>query len=122
MMLYRSLVLGLIGTLVMLEAARSAPALHVSAPPGAAATAAAAAALPTIVDVSRRALDGDVGIDLGAVVGLHPGERVASVDDRPVGDGTSAVTAALRDAGPGQFLDLDVRRPGGGRRVLLLVH
>jgi hypothetical protein len=109
MMLYRSLVLGLVGALVLLEVARSGPA----SPPPPRET-------PTIIDVSRAALASP--IDLGPLFGLKPGERIARLDDRPLSDGTSEVGAAIRTAFPGQYLDLDVLRPDGARRVLVLVH
>ncbi len=115
MLLYRSLILGLVGALVMIEAARSGhtPRPRVALSDGAPPTIA-------IVDVSRRALD--AGADVGPVVGLHPGERIARLDDQPVTDGTSAIGAAIRGAEPGQYLDVDVTRSGGQRRILVLVH
>jgi hypothetical protein len=115
MLLYRSLVLGLIGALIMLEVARTGPA-H----PGMRwATAERAAAAPTIVDVSRHALD--AGADVAPLLGLHPGERVAAIDDARVVDAGAAL-AAIRAARGGEYIDLDVARAGGARRVLVLVH
>ena len=113
MLLYRSLVLGLIGALIMLEVARTGPThrgLRWASPP---------AAVPTIVDVSRVALD--AGADVAPVLGLHPGERIASIDDAAVGDASAALTA-IRAARGGQYIDLDVAHAGGDRRVLVLVH
>lgn len=115
MLLYRSLVLGLIGALIMLEVARSGPAHHVLH----ADASASVAASPTIIDVSRLALD--VGADVAPVLGLRPGERIAAIDDAPVGDASAAV-AAIRGARAGEYLDLDVQRAGAARRVLVLVH
>jgi len=111
MMLYRSLVLGLVGALILIEVGRPSPR---------AVGATDASSAPTIVDVSRAALD--TGVDVGPVVGLRLGERVARVDDQPVSDGMVAVSEAIRTAAPGQFLDLDVLRGGAARRVLVLVH
>ena len=113
MLLYRSLVLGLIGALIMLVVTRSAPA-H-DAPPASSDVAIA----PTIVDVSRPALD--VGADVAPALGLRPGERIAAIDDAPIGDATAAL-AAIRGARAGEYLDLDVQRAGAARRVLVLVH
>jgi hypothetical protein len=115
MLLYRSLVLGLVGSLLMLEVARNGtPPLEAAAraePPPSCA--------PTIVDVSRPALA--AGGDVAPALGLRPGERIAAIGDAPVADEGAAV-AAIRDARPGQYLDLDVMRAGGSRRLLVLVH
>ena len=111
MLLYRSLVLGLIGALIMLEIGRTGPARGGGATP--------AVAMPTIVDVSRYALD--AGADVAPLLGLHPGERIASIDDAAVGD-ASAALAAIRAARGGEYIDLEVARAGGDRRVLVLVH
>jgi S1-C subfamily serine protease len=106
MVLYRSIVLGLVAALVMLELGRwQRPSTH--------------PASPTIVDVSRAALAS--GADVAPVLGLHPGERIAAIDDTPVRDG-GAVISAIRDAHAGQYVDLDVRRAGAARRVLVLIH
>lgn len=110
MVLYRSLVLGLLGALVMLEVARTGPPHHGFA---------LSAVMPTIVDVSRPALD--AGADVAPVLGLRPGERIAAIDDAPV-DEAGAAIAAIRGAHAGEYLDLDVQRVGGARRVLVLVH
>jgi len=108
-MIYRSLVLGLVGALVLIEATRVRRPAPAPIP------------APTIVDVSRQAL-GDGAVDVAPVVGLRPGERIAMIDDAAVVDGAAALGTALRAAEPGQFVDLDVRRAGGDRRVLVLVH
>jgi len=104
MMLYRSLVLGLLGALLLLqvEGRRSAPAP--AAPVGAAADAA-----PTIVDVSRSALAA-AGLTIEDVVGVRPGERLVSADGSrgPVGaDG---------------YVDFELARGAQQRRVVVLVH
>jgi hypothetical protein len=108
-MIYRSLILGLVGALVLIEATR---VRHARPRPGPAST---------IVDVSQRALD-QGAVDVAPVVGLRPGERIAMIDDAVVVDGASALGVALHAAHPGQYVDLDVRRAGGDRRVLVLVH
>jgi hypothetical protein len=112
MLLYRSLVLGLVGAIVMLEVARSAE-------PPVRAEAAPRPDAPTIVDVSRPALA--AGGDVSPALGLRPGERIAAIGDTPVAD-AGAVLAAIRGARGGQYLDLDVARAGRARRVLVLVH
>lgn len=118
MMVYRSLVVGLLGAIALLVAARPA------AGPGGApvvvdarADAAWSAAEATVVDVSRRA----AGADPMPLVGLAPGERVVEVDGA-AGDGATLV-ARWADAAPGQFVDVGARTAGGGaRRILVLVH
>ncbi len=115
MLLYRSLVLGIVGALVLLQisspAPRARPRPMVPMAPSA----------PTLVDVSRRALDAGP-VDPSPVIGLRPGERIARVDEQPVVDGAAAFGARLRSARAGDFLDLDVRRGAAARRVLVLVH
>jgi hypothetical protein len=111
MMVYRSLVVGLLGALVLLVAAprrevrvvrERAAAVEVTAPGDA-----------TVVDVSRRA----AGVDPMPLLGLRPGERVAAVD----GVAGDSITLAARwaYAAPGQYVDVEI---AGGRRILVLVH
>jgi hypothetical protein len=115
MMVYRSLVVGLLGALVL---------LYTVPRPGAGVreTAAAVEVDPspeaTLVDVSRRA----AGADPMPLLGLHPGERVAAID----GVAADGLALAVRWAytHPGEYLDIEVT--GGGttsaRRILVLVH
>ena len=111
MMLYRSLVLGLLGALILLVARHPArPAPGASEPTGPRAT---------IVDISHDALV--AGADVQPALGLAPGERVVAIDDQPVRD-RAAVGSAIESAEHGRFVDLDVRRAGTTRRVLVLVH
>ncbi len=114
MLLYRSLVLGLLGALIMLEVGRTGPGHR-----GMRWMHEPVVAMPTIVDVSRYALD--AGADVAPLLGLRPGERIASIDDAKVGDAEAAVEA-IRVARGGEYIDLDVARAGGDRRVLVLVH
>jgi hypothetical protein len=116
MMVYRSLVVGLLGALVLLVAAprprpyatvaRASP-VEVLAPGDA-----------TVVDVSRRA----AGADPMPLLGLHPGERVAAVDG--VAADSVALAGRWAQSYPGEYLDIEVA--GGGttstRRILVLVH
>lgn len=114
MMVYRSIVVGLLGALVLLVAAppRATPVL-VATPVAVAPSSEAA-----VVDVSRRA----AGDDPMPLLGLRPGERVAAVD----GVAADSVVLAGRwaQAFPGEYLDIEVA--GGGtaaaRRILVLVH
>jgi hypothetical protein len=117
MMVYRSLVVGLLGAIVLLVAAprpSQRPAAHATAVEIATPSDAEA----TLVDVSRRI----AGEDPMPLLGLHPGERVAAVD------GAAATGVDLVDRWartfPGEFLDIEVT--GGGtasaRRILVLVH
>ncbi|HUQ04157.1 MAG TPA: hypothetical protein VM261_16775 [Kofleriaceae bacterium] len=110
-MVYRSLVVGLLGALVLLIAAprrevrvvrESAAAVEVATPDEA-----------TVVDVSRRA----AGADPMPLLGLRPGERIAAVD----GVAGDSITLAARwaQAEPGRYLDVEL---AGGRRILVLVH
>jgi hypothetical protein len=115
MLLYRSLVLGIVGAIILLEVARPTPA------PRLRPLIEMAPVAPTLVDVSRQALD-VAAVDPAPVIGLRPGERIARVDETPVVDGAAAFGARLRSARAGDFLDLDVRRGERARRVLVLVH
>lgn len=113
MMLYRSLVIGMLGALLLLVAQQERAGrsfISVARPPEADAT---------IVDISRDALSS--GADLLPALGLAPGERVVAIDDRPIKD-TDAVSSSIVYADHGQFVDLEVHRPGATRRVLVLVH
>lgn len=114
MMVYRSIVVGLLGALVLLVAARPRATSVLVATPVVAAPSDDAA----VVDVSRRA----AGDDPMPLLGLRPGERVAAVD----GAAADSIALAGRWAQtfPGEYLDIEVT--GGGvasaRRILVLVH
>ncbi len=117
MMMYRSLVVGLLGAIALLVATGSHPppdAGAASADPPAEATADDAA---RVVDVSRvRA-----GPDLMPLLGLAPGERVVSLDGNAA-DGLALATAWSHTASGG-YLDVGVRGGAGDeRRILVLVH
>ena len=119
MMLYRSLVLGLVGALILIQVDRAVHAPRVVriantgnvAPPE----------TPTVVDVSRDALAA-AGRDPSTVVGLDRGERITAVDSLAVRDGGIALRDALDGAAPGTFVDLEIARGGAARRVLVLLH
>jgi len=118
MMLYRSLVLGLVGALILIQVDRAVHAPRVVriantgnvAPPE----------TPTVVDVSRDALAA-AGRD-PSTVGLDRGERITAVDSLAVRDGGIALRDALDGAAPGTFVDLEIARGGAARRVLVLLH
>lgn len=103
--MFRSLVLGLLGALVLLVA------LHRRSPEPVRGGASA-----VIVDVSQRAA-GDSVVD---VLGLADGERVIAIGD--VAARTDQVVDAWRRSAPGGYLDLTVEGGGAVRRVLVLVH
>ena len=117
MMVYRSLVVGLLGAIALLVAARPAAPGGAPVVADARADAAGTATEATVVDVSRRA----AGADPMPLVGLAPGERVVEVDGA-AGDGATLV-ARWAVAAPGQFVDVGARTAAGGaRRILVLVH
>ncbi len=113
MMVYRTLVVGLLGAIALLVAER--PTLErAEATPVALAAAPAKAA---VVDVSRAI----AGADPIPLLGLHPGERVVEID------GVAADAIALADrwaqAFPGEYVDIGVSLAGGSsRRILVVVH
>jgi hypothetical protein len=118
MMVYRSLVVGLLGAIVLLVAAprpNPKPAVARETPVQVVAPGEADA---TLVDVSRRI----AGADPMPLLGLHPGERVASIDGAAA-DGVELADRWARTF-PGEYLDIEVT--GGGiasaRRILVLVH
>jgi hypothetical protein len=113
MMVYRSLVVGLLGAIALLVASRPAPALVAVETP---VEVVAAEAPATVVDVSR-AIAGDDPVPL---LGLAPGERVIEVDGA-VGD-TGALVRRWVSVVPGEYVDVGVAGGGGVRRVLVLVH
>ena len=113
MLLFRSLVLGLLGACCLLLATRPAARVverivYRPGPP-----------VATIIDVSA----GVPPAQLGSLVHLDPGEHVIAVDDRAVVDDLDAgAVLAQLDPRPA-FVDLQVSGGHGGqRRVVLLLH
>lgn len=93
MLLYRSAVLGLlVAVLWMVVAMARRPVPRPQA--------------PTVVDVSRGAMR-VAGVELGALVGARPGERVVAASGVLV---------------PGAYVDVELDGAAGRRRVLVLVH
>lgn len=128
MMIYRSLVVGLLAAIAMLIAEQG-PALdrageraatHAAelAAPAAEAPASADDERTTIVHVSRSG----VGRDPLAVLGLGPHDRLRAIDDDAVhGSWREAVLARWDRAPPGTYFELWVDDPEGLRRTLVLV-
>jgi hypothetical protein len=117
MMMYRSLVVGLLGAIALLVATGPGSAPDVVAPPAAAASFEAPRNDASVVDVSY----GRAGLDLMPLLGLAPGERIASLDGAPAD--SAALTIQWYAARPGGYLDVGVLDAGGDeRRILVLVH
>jgi hypothetical protein len=116
MMVYRSIVVGLLGALVLLVAVPNVrdTRVIVATPVEVAATSSDAA----VVDVSRRV----AGHDPIPLLGLHPGERIAAIDGM-AGDSVTLV-GRWAQVFPGEYVDVEVTGGGGAgvRRVLILVH
>ena len=106
-MMYRAMVVGLLGAIALLVAAPrqvAPPAQPGWAPNGGPRDA-------TVVDVSLA----HAGGDLMPLLGLEPGERV-TMD-------TSELNQRWRKVFPGDYLDVGVHDPRGEeRRILVLVH
>jgi len=112
MMVYRSLVVGLLGALVLLVAAPRHTTPVLVATPVEIAPASDAA----VVDVSRRA----AGDDPMPLLGLHPGERIAAVDG--VAADTLTFVGRWSQTFPGEYVDVEVTGGTSARRILVLVH
>jgi len=117
MMVYRSIVVGLLAAIAAMLAARVTVPRAVPVP--APALAAAADAAPpgvSLVDVARRS----AGDDPVPLLGLHPGEQVVEIDG--VAAGSVELIGRWNQAFPGEYVDVTVASYRGTRRVLLLVH
>jgi len=117
MMMYRALVVGLLGAIALLVA------LDPDSRPRPAAVAVADVApddevpATAVVDVARA----HAGADPMPLLGLHPGERVTAVDG-VVTDGVGLI-GRWDQAFPGEYVDVAVRDGAGHeRRILVLVH
>ena len=133
MMIYRSLVVGLLGAVAMLLTEQGAVLERVARRGERAAAAAEAPAVgvvvergerdggdaaPTVVHISRRGA-GDDPLD---VLGLGPAEIPMAIDDRRIaGSWRDAVRARWRQAPPGSYFELWIRTPDAMRRMLVLV-
>jgi hypothetical protein len=151
MLVYRSLVLGLLGACVMLLAQRPATYIHISspAPDGAVAFGMFAAAAPpsaaprtsippTIIDVgtslcmqgrstfaawTRTTAASCDAIALSSLLHLAPDERIVAVQDQHGDvDVASALTSYGWPKAAGSYTDLTVSSPRGERRILVLMH
>lgn len=126
-MVYRSLVVGLLGALVLLVAAPTVvPQRSAATPQGLTQVGRDVFVvgdrsiddrdLVTVVDVSRRA----AGNDPVPLLGLHPGERIAAVDG--VAADTVTFVGRWAQAFPGDYVDVEVTGGTRARRILVLVH
>lgn len=120
-MLYRSLVVGLLGAIALLVASLPAAATRPQVRDARAAVAPRLLSPPvpeaTVVDVSRAR----AGADVMPLLGLAPGDRIVTIDGAPA-DGV-LLAAQWQASGPGTYLDVGVRGPRGDeRRILVLVH
>lgn len=112
-MVYRSIVVGLLGALVLLVAGTQRSTHVVLTTP---VEVAAQASDTAVVDVSRRA----AGHDPIPLLGLHPGERIAAIDG--VAADSIALVGRWAQAFPGEYVDVEVAGGAGIRRILVLVH
>jgi hypothetical protein len=111
MLVFRSLALGLLASIVMLLATRKVQVVVHPVP------APRHAEAPTIID----AAPGLSATQLAQLVRLAPDERVTSIDDQPVANTLDAGSKIVAMEGR-RFLDLTVGRDHSERRVLVLVH
>ena len=148
--LYRAAVLALLGFIVLFHVAagipRFAPVVVLSPPPPlAAAQAALAYAAPAvhvgqakigarataaaetieIADIRRPDLESATTGDAArlAMLGIIDGDSLIAVNDVPVtsSSGLEGLSRALRGS-PSPFFDIELRRNGRLRRILLVVH
>jgi len=120
MLLFRSLALGLLAAAVTLLASRPSTVIVMPAPSAAAPPVVEHE--PTVPDITivdfAHTLDPR---ELPSLVRLEQGERVVAVSDRSCDSlATSECVAAAARAS--DYVDVDVRGPRGGRRVVLLRH
>ena len=115
MILFRSLALGLLAACFWMLATR--PTVIVAAPEPRVDVAQEAG--PTILDVSP-AVTRD---QLPALVQLHGGEHVVTINDEPVASDLDAGRLlASVDRASQKFVELGVAGPRGTRRILMLLH
>ena len=117
MMIYRGLVVGLLGAIAMLIASRpvALPAPRAVVQDHAWAPADPPAA-DTIVDARRGSRDA-----LG-LVGLGARERIVAIDDRACAACDDELERRWAATDAQGYLDVTVASPRGPRRVLLLAH
>lgn len=120
MLLFRSIVVGLLGACCLLLAARPRCEVAVRSLPAFAPNVSAwDGPRPTIIDVAPLMAQGEVA----RLVRLVPGEHVIAVGDVHVaGDVEAGAVLAGVDQRPGHYIDLTVAGPLGERRVLVLLH
>lgn len=120
MLVFRSVSVGLLGAVLYFVAAAPPTTVRVVEHAVAAMPVPTVSNAPdvTIVDIAP-------GIDivtLVSLVKLDPGERIVTVDGRPVENNLVAGAAISARAGTRSYVDLEVASRTGKRRVLLLLH
>lgn len=142
MLVYRSLVLGLLGAGVMLLGQRPATYIHISTSPDGEAVAAmprgaspVPSVPPTIIDLStalcmqgrstvaawtRTTAASCDAIALTSLLHLAPDERIVAIQDEQVDIGAALALEWPKAAG--SYTDLTVSSPRGERRILVLMH
>ncbi len=123
MFLYRSLTVGLLGACCFMLTRRPAVIPVQLELPTPASIAVAQQAPLQVIDVAANAAPDQVA----QLVKLAPGERIAMVDDLEVDNPVTAVldvmmSAARKEPGWRNFVDLTVRGGADERRILLLMH
>ena len=119
MMIYRSLVVGLLAAVAMLLTEQGAQLERLARPaPAGDRCAFAGDPPPMIVHISARG----AGADPLAVLGLGPTAVPLTIDDRPIrGAWPDAIRARWRQTRPGGYFELWVWTPDRTRRMLVLV-
>jgi hypothetical protein len=118
MLVYRSVVVGLLAACCLLVARRQRIEVRMAVP-AQPHVSTWGAAPPQIIDVAPLIAPGE----LAKLLRLAPAERVVAVDDTPTGDNFEAGALLARlDVGSQRYVDLTVTGPLGERRVLVLMH
>ena len=120
MLLFRSIVVGLLGACCLMLAARPRCEIAVRSAPGPRLLPSTwAGPPPTLIDVAPLVAPGE----LANLLRLSRGEHVIAVDDaRVAGDLEAGALLAKVDLAPKHYVDLTVAGPLGERRVLVLLH
>jgi hypothetical protein len=120
MLLFRSIVVGLLGACCLLLAVRPRCEIAVrSLPAGPARVSSWEGPRPTIIDVAPLIAPGE----LAKLLRLAPGEHVIAIDDaRVAGDLEAGALLAKVELAPKHYVDLTVAGSLGERRVLVLLH
>ena len=119
MLLFRSLITGLLGACLYFVVRLPAALQEASSQPPAQEVVQSQMIAATVIDVAH----GVPALTIPSLVQLSPGERIAAVDDRYVGNDLTA-GAYIADSldGTRRFVDLTIDGPTTTRRVLILMH